>query len=127
MDDINKEKIYNRAFSLKEEGKLSESLELYNNLYDILIKESTEYACSFEGSEINKGETRKIMPQFFKKADEYLKKDNWACLVLNNIGVIFAETGDKKSAKKYFEESIKYTPEGLDYQNPIIGLEELEK
>jgi len=61
------------------------------------------------------------------KVGEYLKGDNLACTILNNIGVIFAEVGDKKSAKKYFKESIKYKPDGIEYENPKIGLRELKK
>ena len=111
----------------KKEGKFADAMKLYDELYEQLIKESTDYARSFEGSEVDEGSTKKVMPQFFNKSDEYLKRDNLVCTILNNMGVIFAEAGDKKSAKKYFEESIKYIPDSLDYQNPKIGLEELEK
>ena len=121
------QELLNKAWELKKEGKFIEALDFYNKAYDILIKESVDYAKNFEGSEINEGKTRKVMPKFFNKADEYLKKDNVICTILNNMGVIFAELGDKKTAKKYFEESIKFTPPKVDYPDPKVGLKELEK
>lgn len=124
---MNLQDLINKAWDLKKEGKLIETLDFYNKAYDILIRESVDYAKNFGGSEINEGKTRKVMPQFFNKADEYLKKDNVVCTILNNMGVIFAELGDKETAKKYFQESIKFTPENFDYSNPHIGLKELVK
>ena len=116
---------FNQAWEYKKEGKLTDAMKLYDELYEQLIKESCNYARSFEGSEIDEDNTRKVMPKFFNKADEYLKRDKLACTILNNMGVIFAEIGDKESARRYFEESIKHIPDGLDYQNPIIGLNNL--
>ncbi len=125
MDDQKMQKILNDARAYKKEGKFTKALELYDEVYNHLIKEAADYARSFEGPGIDNGDTRKVMPQFFNKADEYLKRDNRACTILNNMGVIFAEIGDKETAKKYFNESIKYIPDGLNYQNPHTSLENL--
>lgn len=127
MEDKLFQEKFNQAWQYKKERKFSDAMELYDELYNQLIVGATKYARSFKNSEIDEGKTRKIMPQFFNKADEYLKKDSLTCTILNNMGVIFAEVGDNKSAKKYFEESIKYTPYGIDYQNPKIGIKELRK
>ncbi|MCG2809011.1 MAG: hypothetical protein L6275_01555, partial [Candidatus Portnoybacteria bacterium] len=94
-DKIFQEK-FNKAWQYKKEGKFSDAIKLYDELYNQLIKEATEYARNFNGSQIDEGETRKVMPQFFNKADEYLKRDDLTCTILNNMGVIFAELGDKE-------------------------------
>src|SRR5690606_1032911 len=122
MDNITFQQKFNLAWENKKKGSFSEAMEIYDELYTQLIKEAGDYARSFEGSTVDEGDTRKIMPLFFNKSEEYLKRDNVACTILNNMGVIMAEVGNKDSAKKYFEESIKFTPDDLDYQNPIIGL-----
>lgn len=116
----------NRAHKYKEEGKLIESIGTYNQVYDFYIKEATEFARRSDNAIVNKGTTRKINPEYFLEAEKYLKRDNVVCTILNNMGVIFAELDDKENAKKYFEEAIKLTPNGLDYQEPKIGLKNLE-
>ena len=116
----------NQAITLKQEGKLSEALAMYDQVYGELVKEATEHARSQHGTVEDEGSVHKILPQYFQEADEYMKKDKTICTILNNMGVIFAELGEKISAKKYFEESIKYTPSGMDYENPRIGLTNLE-
>ena len=126
MDNQEFQKKFNQAIVYKKEGNPVESIKLYDELYEQLTKEAAEYARKFDGAMIDDGATRKIMPQYFGKAEEYLKRDNVACTILNNMRVIFAEAGDKVSAAKYFKESINYTPDGLDYPNPKIGLKELE-
>lgn len=126
MDDQEFQKKINQAWVYKNEGKPVESMKLYDELYGQLTKEAAEYARKFDGTTIDDNRARKIMPQYFDKADEYLKRGNIACTILNNMGVILAEAGNKEAARKHFEESIKYTPDGLDYPNPKIGLKELE-
>ena len=120
------QEILNKAQEHKKLGELSEALDLYNQAYDFLIKEATQSAKKTSGTTVDEGSTRKIMPKYFVEAEKYLKNDNVVCIILNNMGVIFAELGDKKNAKKYFEESIKLTPNKLNYQNPHVGLKSLE-
>lgn len=43
------------------------------------------------------------------------------------MGTIFAELGDKNTAKKMFEQAIDLTPDGIEYNDPKIALEELQK
>ena len=61
--------------------------------------------------------------------DEYnifLKTNSLCCQLKNNLGVCRAELGDLQGAKEAFNESIKFTPDGLDYQAPITALKEIE-
>lgn len=126
MNDQSFQEKFDQAWTNQKKGKFTDAMKLYDELYEQLIKEAADYARSFDRSEIDEGDAKKGMPLFFIKAEEYSKRDNRVCTILNNVGVIFTETGDKESAIKYFKESIKFTPDGLDYQNPKIGLKELE-
>lgn len=117
MEDKLFQKKFNRAWMYKKERKYIEAMELYVELYRQLIKDAFEYLGGANGT----------FAEDKSKVGEYLKGDNLACTILNDMGVIFAEVGDKQSARKYFEESIRYTPDGINYENPKIGLKELKK
>ena len=58
--------------------------------------------------------------------DVFLKTNSLCCQIKNNLGVCRAELGDLQGAIEAFNESIKFTPAGLDYQAPIIALKEIE-
>ncbi len=115
----------NRAWTLKKEGLLTEALSIYNKIFDILCNEAREYARVQDGSITDDGDVRKINPQFLKLSQVYLQRDNSACVILNNMGVILAEMGRLDEAKNMFTQSIELTPEDLDYPNPKIGLKNL--
>ena len=107
---------FNQAREFKKQGNLSNAMSLYSELYEQLIRDAFEHTGGSTGLAIDDKE----------KVDKYLTGDNLACTILNNMGVIWAETGNKEGAKKYFKLSINLTPRDLDYQNPIIGLKELD-
>lgn len=56
----------------------------------------------------------------------FLKTNSLCCQIKNNLGVCQAELGDVQAAIEAFKESIKFTPDGLDYQAPITALKEIE-
>lgn len=122
---MNQQEKFNKAWELKKQGKLKDALGLYMSLYDELIKEASEHVGNIPGTEITEGKTVTMMPSFMPEAEKFLKRDKLACTILNNMGVIYAEAGDKESAKNCFEQSIELTPEGVDYPNPKTGLKEL--
>lgn len=74
---------------------------------------------------MNSGDSRKMMPQYFVESDEYLRNEPATKIILNNMGAIWAELGDDSAAAKYFQESIKYTPEDVEYLAPKFGLDNL--
>jgi tetratricopeptide (TPR) repeat protein len=61
-----------------------------------------------------------------KEFDKFLKTNPLCCQIKNNLGVCRAELGDLQGAMEAFNESIKFTPDGLDYQAPITALKEIE-
>lgn len=56
----------------------------------------------------------------------FLKTNSLCCQIKNNLGVCRAELGDLQGAIEAFNESIKFTPDGLDYQAPITALKEIK-
>ncbi|HTE49026.1 MAG TPA: tetratricopeptide repeat protein [Candidatus Paceibacterota bacterium] len=120
------QKLINEASDFKNSGKLASALSCYNAVMDQLSAEAAEYARSQPDSQLDIGETRRILPKYFEYADSYLRRDNIASRTSNNIGVIFAELKNFDSAKKYFHEAIKYTPENEVYPDPEINLKNLK-
>ena len=119
--------LINQAKDFKQAGKLANALSCYQAVMDQLCSEATEHARSYPDSYFDiKEQVRRFSPKYFEYADSYLKRDNLASVVSNNIGVIFAELQNFDSAKKYFLEAMKYTPEGEIYLEPEINLRNLE-
>ncbi len=121
------QELITKAWNLKKEGKRIEALKLYSRAFDVLTQEAIKYARGFDDVIKDEGNTRKILPKYFEKSKEYLKQSDVACKISNNMGTIFAEIGNFEGAKKMFQQAIKLTPDDIDYQDPKIGLEELEK
>ncbi len=125
------QELINKAWELKKHGQRTEALELYSKAFDTLTTEASGHARTQENTFIDKEENgekiRQILPKHFDEAKKYLKQDKVAATISNNMAVIFAELGDTDSAKKLFEQSIDLTPDGMDYPDPRIGLQELNK
>jgi tetratricopeptide (TPR) repeat protein len=68
---------------------------------------------------------RYVLPNFIHTFADCLTWNKIYATYLNNIGVAYAEMGNKDKAREYFREAIAFTPKGTDYPNPIIGLNEL--
>ena len=88
---------------------------IYSELYERLIKDAFE----------STGNPTDSYLEDEVRIGSYLRGDKLACTILNNMAVILTENGKKDSARKYFEESIKYTPKDLEYPDPVIGLNQL--
>ena len=119
--------LVDKARKLKSEGKLQRALACYNDALSLLIKEADKHARNTDGAMIDVGKVRTITSKLFDEAKNYLKRDKITAVVSNNMGTILAELGDYEGAKKIFEQAIELTPDGEDYPDPKIGLEELKK
>lgn len=127
IDIIKKMEIKNileKAYCLKNDGNNEDSLKLYSEAFDILVAEAAEYAKGLE-EVFEDSEKKTVSKKYLEKFNEYLKKDKRACVISNNMGVLFAKTGEKASAKCFFEQAIDLTPGGEKYDDPYIGLEVL--
>jgi len=116
----------NEAWKLKKDGKKVEALKRYNEIFNALCQEPTEYAKKFKETTQDDDDTRKILPKYFEKALEYLRRDDIACKISNNMGTILAELGDIDGARKMFEQAVDLTPDDTNYPDPRVGLEELK-
>lgn len=119
--------LVNRAVELKNEGNLVAALSCYNDAFDMLIHEANSYARQQDGSVKEIGSVRTIMPKLFDESKKYLKSDMTAAIISNNMGTLMARLGDFDGAKKMFEQSIDLTPDNTIYNDPAIGLKEIEK
>jgi tetratricopeptide (TPR) repeat protein len=116
--------ILDQAYCLKNDGKNEDSLKMYSEAFDVLVAEASEYAKGLEEM-FEDAEKKTVSKKYLEKFNEYLKKDKRACVISNNMGVLFARTGEKASAKIFFEQAIDLTPKGEKYDDPYIGLEVL--
>ena len=72
---------------------------------------------------VDKEGVRYLLPAYFAAFSNALRSDILYANIVNNIGTLFAEDGEKEEAKKCFLEAIDFTPQGVKFDNPHIGLE----
>lgn len=118
--------LVNKAQELKESGKYQEALMCYSDSMDFLVEEANEHARNQEGTQVDIGSLRSIAPRFFEESKKFLKQDMTAATISNNMGSLYARLGDVGNAKKMFEDAIDLTPEEQEYNDPKIGLKELQ-
>lgn len=75
----------------------------------------------------DENDTRYVLPAYFSSIYEALKSDLFYSIIVNNVGTAFAETGDKEQARKCYMESIEFIPQGVKYDDPFLGLREIEE
>lgn len=114
---------FNKALLYKEEGRLVDSLKLHQELYTQLIKDAFDYAECVDSSGTDDDGIVIDTEQFYNNADEYLRSDNQACILLNNICIILAEAGKKIVAREFFIEAVKYLPDDDDASTHEIWME----
>lgn len=123
MEDI--QGLVNKAQELKDSGKYQEALACYNDAMDLLVKESNNYARNQEGTHQDIGKIRALSTKFFEESRKFLKQDMTAAIISNNMGSLYARLGDFENAKKMFEDAVNLTPDGIEYNDPKIGLTEI--
>ncbi len=121
------QELINNAREATHNGELRKALDYYNQAFDLLVKESSEYVSKKDGVSDDIGETRLINPKYFDESKSYLKRDKTAAVISNNMGVIFAKLTDYEAAEKFFTQAIELTPDDYDYSDPVIGFSELKK
>jgi tetratricopeptide (TPR) repeat protein len=119
--------ILEKAFCLRSDGKITQALKMYSDAFNLLVQEAAEDAKKTEEMYENSGSERKISQKYLEKFRSYLRQDKRASVISNNMGVLFAQTGEKASAKTFFEQAIDLTPKGEKYDDPYIGLEILKE
>ena len=120
-----------KAEKLAGEGKATEALGVYSGALDHLVKESVQYAHSvpenFEETTKNGKKVKKILPQALESSKKYLKQDKSVAVISFNMGVIYAQTGERELAKEFLKQAIELTPDDEEYEDPKRALEALEE
>ena len=73
----------------------------------------------------DKDGARYLLPAYFASFSNALRSNILYSNIVNNIGTLFAETGEVEEAKKCFLEAIDFIPSGVKFDNPHIGLDNL--
>ena len=74
----------------------------------------------------DEGGARYISPAYFSTFYEALKSDTLYSIIVNNVGTLFTEQKYFDKAKECFLESIEFIPSGMEYNDPLIALKEIE-
>ena len=127
MDNEVVKQLIDRAGELEGEEDYEKAIKQYSEVLDILVASAKEYA-QLAGPGVIDAVigTGTISDQYLIKFNDYLKRDKTAAAVSNSMGMLFAKTGNKASAKAFFEQAIDLTPDGIVYDDPHIGLEMLK-
>lgn len=113
-------------------GRPIDALNWYSratdNMLSIALVEATRRPDLCYRDEIVNGEqTRTVLPYLFIKVRSLLGVDPTYSIIKNNIGVCFLELNETESARKAFEESIEFIPEGYNYPDPRKNLQLLDQ
>ena len=74
----------------------------------------------------DKGGIRYLFPAYYVAFCNELRVNIHYSNILNNIGVLFIETGEMEKARKIFREAANFIPQGVKFDNPHINLENLK-
>jgi len=75
----------------------------------------------------DEGDKRYVLPAYFSAFADGLKRNIWYSTILNNIGMLYADTAEVRKAGDVFMEAIEFLPQGSSYHAPILNFEELKK
>ena len=113
-------------------GRPNDALTWYSRAADTLLSmaraEVTRRPDLCYRDEIVNGErTRTVLPYLFIKVKSLLGSDPTYSIIKNNIGICLLAFNDTEAARKAFEESIEFIPEGYNYPDPLKNLRLLDQ
>ncbi len=127
-NDEKLKQLVGEAEGFHKKGENEKALEKYSAALDVLVARAQAQAGKAEPAMLAEVMGSGAMSQeYLKKFNGYLKKDQTAAVISNNMAALFAQLGDKASAQAFFEQAIDLTPDGVCYDDPHIGLEMLKK
>lgn len=119
------QKLLGIASELKIQNNKEQALEAYSGAFDTLIDEASVYAKSKEGDLKDIHQMRLIEDTLLEDSKEYLRRDETASSILNEMAVLFRDMGDYSNAKQKFEEAIDLIPANSDFTDPQTNLANL--
>ncbi len=118
------------GLTYKKKGDLIKALEIYDYAAQTMMGNIMEKLKQLGHNPTNPApEDEKVAimnMELFELVPDKLKQDPMYCTLQNNIAICYATLGNNEEARKAFLEAIEFTPEGMDYQAPIMGLKQLE-
>lgn len=109
-------------------GKTAEAIEWYKKAEDGLVTAVSNEAFEEKRAFDSKPKTLddRLNPYYVDVAiANKLRSDVTYATILNNMGVCLLEMGDADSARDKFCNSVNFTPDGVDYPDPIRSLESM--
>ncbi len=76
---------------------------------------------------IDEGKSRLILPNFIHNFVYELNSNIHYSNLINNVATVYAIQERIDLARKFYLESILFTPKGQDFQPPIVGLQNIEQ
>lgn len=108
-------------------GDLNEALEAFNQAFNLLIDQASQFALEQIGPLEDKEELRKFSSVLLQYSRDYLSRDLLASTILNEMGILFEAMEELINAKQKFSEAMEYIPQGLSYDEPKDNLARLEQ
>ncbi len=133
LDKSSVQSLNSLGLTYKKIGNIAKALELYElaaqtkmeNIFEDL-KKSGHNPFKNETSSENKRITF-VNNDYINLVPVKLKDDMTYCILQNNIGTCYALLGKMEDAKNAFLESIEFIPVGMKYEEPYIGLRQLDE
>lgn len=130
LDKTSVQVLNSLGLTYKKKDNLEKAIEIYNFACETLMNnimrelESEGHRSTFQDPNDEKAAI--LNNELFNLIPGKLKEDIFYCTLQNNIAVCHAMLGQKEEARKAFREAITFTPEGSNYEAPIIGLKQLD-
>ncbi len=116
------------GLTYSKQGKYELAIQTYKSgiekLIDSYIEKTNKINPDIIGSSKD-GKILKINTRLFDEVQRLLKSEVIYATLINNIGYCHLELNRFDEAKKCFQESIEFTPEGVNYMPPKLGLQNL--
>lgn len=113
-----------------ERGQCDEALEWFAKAAEGIVDGVTEEVyrdkerCFMEKC-IDGKKTLVLLPYAVEKTHEALRSNPAYAIVKNNMGVCLMGLGELDSARDQFRESVEFIPDGFDYPDPAMHLEDI--
>ena len=118
------------GLTYKKKDDIQKAIEIYNHAAQVLMSNIFE-ELKKEGQDVldkvpDDEKAAIVNMEVFNLVPAKLKQDNLYCILQNNLGTCYAELGQYDEARKAYSEAIAFTPDGMNYQDPIMALRQLD-
>ena len=118
---MNYQDIFAEAERLEADGDLKAAYELYDNVYEAIIKAAGDSAKQLATTSAG----TVLTDSFFKAADEFMMNEAYTRQALYNMGRLLVEQGEGAKAKPLLKRAVELTPAEVDYPEPKELLDSL--